>query len=200
MIEQPGGYFSDRFYRNWTILFDQIPNDKHLSSFHCSILNKLLDKKPKGFLIDDSDDIDDSDNIEDSGDIDESDDIDLDLDTELKLLTMMNVLTKDIMLEIDWFYITLQFKLVKVMSPCIIWIPNIHDLYVTELNYLSLGLLVNYLSRDFERCSTTNILVIASTYISQKVDLALIALNKLNTCIKIRRLLILQQGKHFFTL
>nr|ARD02111.1 hypothetical protein RF2 [Fallugia paradoxa] len=149
-------------------------------------LNKFLDNKPKGFLVDDSDDIDDSDGR--------------DLDTELELLTMMNALTMDMMPEIDRFYITLQFELAKAMSPCIIWIPNIHDLDVNESNYLSLGLLVNYLSRDCERCSTRNILVIASTHIPQKVDPALIAPNKLNTCIKIRRLLIPQQRKHFFTL
>nr|YP_009569979.1 hypothetical protein RF2 [Montia fontana]YP_009569996.1 hypothetical protein RF2 [Montia fontana]QBC68354.1 hypothetical protein RF2 [Montia fontana]QBC68355.1 hypothetical protein RF2 [Montia fontana] len=151
-------------------------------------LNKFLDNKPKGFLIDDSDDID------------ASDDIDRDLDAELELLTMMNALTMDMMPEIDPFYITLQFELAKAMSPCIIWIPNIHDLDVNESNYLSLGLLVNYLSRDCERGSTRNILVIASTHIPQKVDPALIAPNKLNTCIKIRRLLIPQQRKHFFTL
>nr|YP_010507680.1 Ycf2 [Talinum fruticosum]YP_010507698.1 Ycf2 [Talinum fruticosum]UXG55637.1 Ycf2 [Talinum fruticosum]UXG55655.1 Ycf2 [Talinum fruticosum] len=147
-------------------------------------LNKFLDNKPKGFLID------------------ASDDIDRDLDTELELLTMMNALTMDMdmMPEIDPFYITLQFELAKAMSPCIIWIPNIHDLDVNESNYLSLGLLVNYLSRDCERWSTRNILVIASTHIPQKVDPALIAPNKLNTCIKIRRLLIPQQRKHFFTL
>nr|YP_009700224.1 Ycf2 [Justicia flava]YP_009700243.1 Ycf2 [Justicia flava]QEP94775.1 Ycf2 [Justicia flava]QEP94795.1 Ycf2 [Justicia flava] len=149
-------------------------------------LNKFLDNKPKGFLIDD-DDID----------IDASDDIDRDLDTELELLTMMNALTMDMMPKLDRFYITLQFELAKAMSPCIIWIPNIHDLDVNEANYLSLGLLVNNLS---ERCSTRNILVIASTHIPQKVDPALIAPNKLNTCIKIRRLLIPQQRKHFFTL
>nr|YP_009462572.1 hypothetical chloroplast RF21 [Boehmeria spicata]YP_009462588.1 hypothetical chloroplast RF21 [Boehmeria spicata]AUV64858.1 hypothetical chloroplast RF21 [Boehmeria spicata]AUV64859.1 hypothetical chloroplast RF21 [Boehmeria spicata] len=157
-------------------------------------LNKFLDNKPKGFLIDDSDDIDDTD------DIDDSDDIDRDLDTKLELLTMMNALTMDMMPEIDPFYITLQFELAKAMSPCIIWIPNIHDLDVNESNYLSLGLLVNYLYRDYERCSTRKILVIASTHIPQKVDPALIAPNKLNTCIKIRRLLIPQQRKHFFTL
>nr|YP_009662146.1 hypothetical chloroplast RF21 [Mitella diphylla]YP_009662162.1 hypothetical chloroplast RF21 [Mitella diphylla]QCU47258.1 hypothetical chloroplast RF21 [Mitella diphylla]QCU47274.1 hypothetical chloroplast RF21 [Mitella diphylla] len=162
-------------------------------------LNKFLDNKPKGFLIDDID-IDDSDDIDASDDIDDSDDIDRDLDTELELLTMMNALTMDMMPEIDRFYITLQFELAKAMSPCIIWIPNIHDLDVNESNYLSLGLLVNYLSRDCERCSTRNILVIASTHIPQKVDPALIAPNKLNTCIKIRRLLIPQQRKHFFTL
>ncbi|PRQ49124.1 putative ATPase, AAA-type, core, P-loop containing nucleoside triphosphate hydrolase [Rosa chinensis] len=145
-------------------------------------LNKFLDNKPKGFLVDDSDDIG------------------RDLDTELELLTMMNALTMDMMLEIDRIYITLQFELAKAMSPCIIWIPNIHDLDVNESNYLSLGLLVNYLSRDYERCSTRNILVIASTHIPKKVDPALIAPNKLNICIKIRRLLIPQQRKHFFTL
>nr|QXI86363.1 hypothetical protein RF2 [Gentiana producta]QXI86372.1 hypothetical protein RF2 [Gentiana producta] len=143
-------------------------------------LNKFLDNnKPKGFLIDDSDDH----------------------DTELELLTMMNALTMDMMLEIDRFYITLQFELAKAISPCIIWIPSIHDLEdVNESNYLSLGLLVNHLSRDCERCSARNILVFASTHIPQKVDPALIAPNRLNTCIKIRRLLIPQQRKHFFTL
>ncbi|KAL3502436.1 hypothetical protein ACH5RR_036885, partial [Cinchona calisaya] len=150
-------------------------------------LNKFLDNKPKGFLFDDIN-------------IDDSDDIDRDLDTELELLTMMNALTMDMMPEIDRFYITLKFELAKAMSPSIIWIPNIHDLDVNESNYLSLGLLVNHLSRDCERCSTRNILVIASTHIPQKVDPALIAPNKLNTCIKIRRLLIPQQRKHFFAL
>nr|YP_010209590.1 Ycf2 [Impatiens davidii]YP_010209608.1 Ycf2 [Impatiens davidii]UBA17532.1 Ycf2 [Impatiens davidii]UBA17550.1 Ycf2 [Impatiens davidii] len=154
-------------------------------------LNKFLDNKPKDFLIDDI-------NMDDSDDIDASDDIDRDLDMELELLTMMNALTMDMVSEIDRFYITLQFELAKAMSPCIIWIPNIHDLDVNESNYLSLGLLVNHLSRNCERCSTRNILVIASTHIPQKVDPALIAPNKLNTCIKIRRLL--KQRKHFLTL
>nr|YP_010859329.1 hypothetical protein RF2 [Calamus tetradactylus]YP_010859346.1 hypothetical protein RF2 [Calamus tetradactylus]WGM73498.1 hypothetical protein RF2 [Calamus tetradactylus]WGM73515.1 hypothetical protein RF2 [Calamus tetradactylus] len=169
--------------------------------------NKFLDDKPKGYLIDDIDDsddidIDDIDDIDiddiDDIDIDDSDDIDDDLDTEL--LTMTNVLTMYMTPKIDRFDITLQFELAKAMSPCIIWIPNIHDLYVNESNYLSLGLLENYLSRDCERCSTRNILVIASTHIPQKVDPTLIAPNKLNTCIKIRRLLIPQQRKHFFIL
>nr|WGM76068.1 hypothetical protein RF2 [Chambeyronia macrocarpa] len=155
--------------------------------------NKFLDDKSKGYLIDDID-IDDSDDI----DIDDSDDIDDDLDTEL--LTMTNVLTMYMTPKISRFDITLQFELAKAMSPCIIWIPNIHDLHVNESNYLSLGLLENYLSRDCERCSTRNILVIASTHIPQKVDPTLIAPNKLNTCIKIRRLLIPQQRKHFFIL
>ena len=53
-------------------------------------LNKFLDNKLEGFLIDDSDDID------------------RDLDTELEFLTMTNALTMDMMPEIDRFYITLQ--------------------------------------------------------------------------------------------
>ncbi|KAI9075989.1 hypothetical protein K1719_042061 [Acacia pycnantha] len=172
-------------------------------------LNKFLDNKLKGSLIDDDDDDDDSDDddIDDSDDIDidDSDDIDRDLDTELELLTMDMMETMymmDMIPEKDRFsiYLTLQFELAKAMSPCIIWIPNIHDLDVNESNYLSLGLLVNYLSRDCERCSTRDILVIASTHIPQKVDPALIAPNKLNTCIKIRRLVIPQQRKYFFTL
>nr|ANP25646.1 Ycf2 [Schisandra chinensis] len=147
--------------------------------------NKFLDDRAKGYL---SDDID----------IDESDDINHDLDAEL--LNMTNVLTMYMMPKIDRFAITLKFELAKAMSPCIIWIPNIHELYVSESNYLSLGLLVNHLSRACERRSTRNILVIASTHIPQKVDPALIAPNKSNTCIKIRRFLIPQQQKYFFIL
>nr|YP_009863963.1 Ycf2 [Corsia dispar]QKE31450.1 Ycf2 [Corsia dispar] len=162
--------------------------------------NKFLDGKSKGYHDIDFDDIDDI-NIDDSYDIniDDSYDID-DLDTEL--LTMTNALTMYMYMtpKIDPFYISLQFELAKAMSPCIIWIPNIHDLYVNESNYLSLGLLENYLSRDRERCSPRNILVIASTHIPKKVDPALIAPDKFNTCIKIRRLLIPQQRKRFFIL
>ncbi|MBA0550643.1 hypothetical protein Golob_021577, partial [Gossypium lobatum] len=110
-------------------------------------LNKFLDNKVKGFLINDID-------IDDSDDIDASDVIDHDLDADLELLTMMNALNIDMVSKIDRFYITLQFKLEKTMSHCIIWIPNIHDLDVNEVNYLSLSLLVNYLSKDCERCSS----------------------------------------------
>ncbi|KAK7295980.1 hypothetical protein VNO77_51011 [Canavalia gladiata] len=164
-------------------------------------MNKFLKNNLEDFFIDEGEDeLDDGDDIDDSDNIDDSDDIDLDPDRELEFLTSMNILPLDILPEIDRFYITLQFELAKAMSPCIIWIPNIHDLDADESNYLSLGLLVNYLSRDCERCSTGNILIIASTHIPQKVDPALIAPNKLSTCIKIRRLLIPQQRKHFFTL
>nr|YP_009996492.1 hypothetical chloroplast RF21 [Astragalus laxmannii]QNQ65881.1 hypothetical chloroplast RF21 [Astragalus laxmannii]WDD39443.1 hypothetical chloroplast RF21 [Astragalus mongholicus var. dahuricus]WFG52249.1 hypothetical chloroplast RF21 [Astragalus laxmannii]WFG52325.1 hypothetical chloroplast RF21 [Astragalus laxmannii] len=180
-------------------------------------LNKFLDNHPKGFNIDENDSEEKifdekegtiysllpSNESEDSYysyDSDDSEDFDRDLDRKLKFITMKDVLPRDLIPDIDRFLITLQFELAKAMSPCIIWIPNIHDLNMNESNDLSLGLLVNYLSRDSQRCSTRNILVIASTHIPQKVDPALIAPNKLNTCIKIRRLLIPQQRKHFFTL
>lgn len=66
----------------------------------------------------------------------------------------------------------------KPTSSCIILIPNLHDLDVNKLIYLSFDLLVNNLFRNCERCCTRNILVIASTYISKKVNYAPKAPNK----------------------
>ncbi|GFP90962.1 protein ycf2 [Phtheirospermum japonicum] len=67
------------------------------------------------------------------------DDIDIDDSDDIDIVTILMLVT------------ILMFKLAKAMSPCIIWIPNIHDLDVNESNYLSFGLLVNHL---YERCST----------------------------------------------
>nr|YP_010195256.1 hypothetical chloroplast RF2 [Flagellaria indica]YP_010195273.1 hypothetical chloroplast RF2 [Flagellaria indica]UAA82238.1 hypothetical chloroplast RF2 [Flagellaria indica]UAA82255.1 hypothetical chloroplast RF2 [Flagellaria indica]ULQ65890.1 hypothetical protein RF2 [Flagellaria indica]ULQ65907.1 hypothetical protein RF2 [Flagellaria indica]ULQ65976.1 hypothetical protein RF2 [Flagellaria indica] len=139
--------------------------------------------------------IDSSDDI----DIDDSDYIDDDFYSELYNIEDTQTLERERVPKIDPFFkfdITFQFQLAKVMAPCIIWIPNIHSLYMDEVNYLSLGLVENYLSRG----STGDIIVIASTHIPQKVDPALIAPNKLNTCIKVRRLLIPQERKHLFLL
>nr|WCR63274.1 hypothetical chloroplast RF21 [Trigonella foenum-graecum] len=176
-------------------------------------VNKLLDNYPKNFDIDDFEDdiFDDREGTiysllprnEDSCynlDRYDSDYIDRNFDRQLEFLSMKETVYEEIVPEIDRFFLMLQFELAKAMSPCIIWIPNIHDLDMKESNDLSLGLVVNSLSRDSEKCSTKNILVIASTHIPQKVDPALIAPNKLNTCIKVRRLLIPQQRKQFFTL
>ncbi|VVA23151.1 PREDICTED: Ycf2 [Prunus dulcis] len=58
-------------------------------AFITVFLNKFLENKPKGFLVDDSDDIDDRDDIDDSDDCD--------FDRALELLTMMNALTMDMM-------------------------------------------------------------------------------------------------------
>ena len=176
-------------------------------------VNKLLDNYPKNFDIDNFEDdiFDDREGTiysllprnEDSCynmDRYDSDYIDRNFDRQLEFLSMNEPVSREIVPEIDRFFLTLQFELAKAMSPCIIWIPNIHDLDMNESNDLSLGLLVNSLSMDSEKSSTKNILVIASTHIPKKVDPALIAPNKLNTCIKIRRLLIPQQRKQFFTL
>nr|YP_009973443.1 hypothetical protein RF2 [Halophila beccarii]YP_009973456.1 hypothetical protein RF2 [Halophila beccarii]QNH92894.1 hypothetical protein RF2 [Halophila beccarii]QNH92907.1 hypothetical protein RF2 [Halophila beccarii] len=132
-------------------------------------------------------------------------------DLDVELLAMTNALAKSAKYQhkykkqlrrkkIERVIITIHLELAKAMSPCIIWIPNIHDMYVREWSYLSHGLLVNSLSRDSKRCSTRNFLVIASTHIPQKVDPGLIAPDKLNTCIKIRKLVLSQQRKHFFML
>nr|YP_010173618.1 hypothetical chloroplast RF2 [Medicago arabica]QSJ48855.1 hypothetical chloroplast RF2 [Medicago arabica] len=180
-------------------------------------LDKFLDTYPKGFDINDIFDEDDDGlfderegtiysllprNEDSCYNLDryDSDYLDRHYDSYLEFLSMEDPIREDIIPKIDRYLITLQFELAKAMSPCIIWIPNIHDLDGNESNDLSLGLLVNSLSRDSKKSSTRNILVIASTHIPQKVDPALIAPNKLNTCIKIRRLLIPQQRKHFFSL
>ncbi|KAJ8427060.1 hypothetical protein Cgig2_006737 [Carnegiea gigantea] len=52
------------------------------------------------------------------------------------------------------FYILFQFKLVKIMSTCIIWIPDIHDLHMNKSNYLYRCLLVKYISMNYETSST----------------------------------------------
>nr|YP_009109941.1 hypothetical chloroplast RF21 [Trifolium strictum]AIJ28408.1 hypothetical chloroplast RF21 [Trifolium strictum] len=183
-------------------------------------LNKFLDNYPKGIDVDDYDSEDDDLFDEREGTIysflpsfedscyknrdDDSDDLydNFDFDRELEFLSMQHPVSKNIIeeSEIDRYYLGLQFELAKAMSPCIIWIPNIHDLDRNDSNDLSLALLVNSLSTDSSESSTRNSLIIASTHIPQKVDPALLAPNKLNTCIKIRRLVIPQQRKQFFTL
>nr|YP_010581724.1 Ycf2 [Cymbaria mongolica]YP_010581740.1 Ycf2 [Cymbaria mongolica]UYS85103.1 Ycf2 [Cymbaria mongolica]UYS85109.1 Ycf2 [Cymbaria mongolica] len=90
--------------------------------------------------------------------------------------------------------INIQFEFAKALSPCILWLPNIHDLGLEESEDLSLGVFANHLS------STRNILILASTHIPEKVDPGLLGPDRFNTCIKIRRPLIPQQRKHFFTL
>nr|YP_009405985.1 hypothetical chloroplast RF2 [Lobelia sessilifolia]YP_009406008.1 hypothetical chloroplast RF2 [Lobelia sessilifolia]ASA38059.1 hypothetical chloroplast RF2 [Lobelia sessilifolia]ASA38084.1 hypothetical chloroplast RF2 [Lobelia sessilifolia] len=124
------------------------------------------------------------------------------INMELEQLTRMDALTEemDTVWRVAQFYISLQIELTKAISPCIIWIPNIHELHFRDSGSFSLELLVNLLSWDCERSSTGNSLVIASTHFPQFVDPSLIAPHRLDTCIKVRRPLIPQQRKHFFTL
>nr|YP_009403598.1 hypothetical chloroplast RF2 [Hippobroma longiflora]YP_009403621.1 hypothetical chloroplast RF2 [Hippobroma longiflora]ASA34790.1 hypothetical chloroplast RF2 [Hippobroma longiflora]ASA34815.1 hypothetical chloroplast RF2 [Hippobroma longiflora] len=124
------------------------------------------------------------------------------INMELEQLTRMDALTEEIYTvgHVAQFYISLQIELTKAISPCIIWIPNIHELHFRDSGSFSLELLVNLLSWDCERSSTGNSLVIASTHFPQFVDPSLIAPQRLDTCIKVRRPLIPQQRKHFLTL
>nr|YP_010323883.1 hypothetical chloroplast RF2 [Miliusa glochidioides]YP_010323900.1 hypothetical chloroplast RF2 [Miliusa glochidioides]UKP90032.1 hypothetical chloroplast RF2 [Miliusa glochidioides]UKP90050.1 hypothetical chloroplast RF2 [Miliusa glochidioides] len=177
--------------------------------------DEFRNDEPKRIFIeeDDLDEIEDDSNTTDDDDFDDDDfddigDIDADFGFDMELwITMMEARAVYTAPEIETvpFNTTFQLELVrlefaKAMSHCIIWIPNIHDLSVNESNYLSLGILENYLYRDCERGSTRNFLVIASTHIPKKVDPGLIAPNKFNTCIKMRRPLIPQRRKHFFIL
>nr|YP_010892211.1 hypothetical chloroplast RF2 [Ludwigia hyssopifolia]YP_010892228.1 hypothetical chloroplast RF2 [Ludwigia hyssopifolia]WJO89907.1 hypothetical chloroplast RF2 [Ludwigia hyssopifolia]WJO89924.1 hypothetical chloroplast RF2 [Ludwigia hyssopifolia] len=168
-------------------------------------LNKVMDSN---FIFDDSGEVDED--FEDGGDVVFDNRIDLEEsdgfiedddigDRELELVTMMNESPVTCLLPwfIDRFFLILQLELARAMSPCIIWIPNIHNLNWIESMDLSFGLFVNDIPQDWQ---SQKILVIASTHIPQKVDPYLIAPNKLNTCIKIRRLLSPQERKHFFTL
>nr|YP_011033898.1 hypothetical protein RF1 [Gueldenstaedtia verna]WRI15699.1 hypothetical protein RF1 [Gueldenstaedtia verna] len=132
---------------------------------------------------------------DESDENDPSDDLNRYFEDNLTLQDL--VMSRELIPEIDPFLINLQLELAKVLSPCIIWVPNIHDLDMNESKDLSLGLFVNYLSRDSE---SRNILVIASTHLPQKVDPVLLAPDKFSTCIKMRKLLIPQQRKHFFHL
>nr|YP_009403449.1 hypothetical chloroplast RF2 [Downingia cuspidata]YP_009403458.1 hypothetical chloroplast RF2 [Downingia cuspidata]ASA34641.1 hypothetical chloroplast RF2 [Downingia cuspidata]ASA34652.1 hypothetical chloroplast RF2 [Downingia cuspidata] len=122
------------------------------------------------------------------------------INRELDRLTRRDDLTEemDTVWGVAQFYISLQIELTKALSPCIIWIPDIHELRLRDS--VSLELVVNVLSWDCERSSPGNSIVIASSHFPQFVEPALLAPHRLDTCIKVRRPLIPQQRKHFFTL
>nr|YP_010471525.1 hypothetical protein RF2 [Gastrodia flexistyla]UVG40864.1 hypothetical protein RF2 [Gastrodia flexistyla] len=121
-------------------------------------------------------------------------------DTDDIYIKNINMLTMSTASNLDQLGLILQFELAKEISPCIIWIPNIHYLQMSELNYfyIGVGILDNYLFGDIERSSLGKILVIASTQIPKKVDPVLIDTNRFNICIKIRGLILSQQLKQFF--
>nr|YP_009435179.1 hypothetical chloroplast RF2 [Lobelia linearis]YP_009435202.1 hypothetical chloroplast RF2 [Lobelia linearis]ATG25180.1 hypothetical chloroplast RF2 [Lobelia linearis]ATG25205.1 hypothetical chloroplast RF2 [Lobelia linearis] len=132
-----------------------------------------------------------------------------DVNVELEELTMMDgaVVEMDTIYDVAKFFTSLQFELTKAMAPCIIWVPNIHELDFRDSGSFCLDLLVKLLSWDCERSSNNcerfsnrNSLVIASTHIPTEVHPALIAPHRFGKCIKIRRPLISRQQRHFFTL
>nr|YP_010471582.1 hypothetical protein RF2 [Gastrodia peichatieniana]UVG40940.1 hypothetical protein RF2 [Gastrodia peichatieniana] len=112
----------------------------------------------------------------------------------------INMLAMSTASNLDQLGLILQFELAKEISPCIIWIPNIHYLQISEFNYfyIGVGILDNYLFGDIERSYLGKIIVIASTQIPKKVDPVLIDTNRFNICINIRRLILSQQQKQFF--
>nr|QYJ56532.1 hypothetical chloroplast RF2 [Adenophora kayasanensis] len=94
-------------------------------------------------------------------------------------------------------YSCLQMELAKAMSPCLIWIPNIHEVTFEDSDFFTLGLLAYLLSWD---CSSSNNLIIASTHMPQRMQPCLIDPQRFNTCIKVRRPIISQQQKNFLIL
>nr|YP_010375684.1 hypothetical chloroplast RF21 [Gastrodia longistyla]QXU60602.1 hypothetical chloroplast RF21 [Gastrodia longistyla]UVG40921.1 hypothetical chloroplast RF21 [Gastrodia longistyla] len=118
-------------------------------------------------------------------------------DIYIKNINMLDMSTAS---NLDQLGLILQFELAKEISPCIIWIPNIHYLQRSEFNYfyIGVGILDNYLFGDIERSYLGKIIVIASTQIPKKVDPVLIDTNRFNICINIRRLILSQQQKQFF--
>nr|QYB18295.1 Ycf2 [Sphaerocarpos texanus] len=91
----------------------------------------------------------------------------------------------------------------KKMSPCIIWVQNIHQLNVNHFTQnvesdptFLLGILLKYFQIDLIKAKkTNNIIVIGSTNLPKKVDPALISPNRLDKIINVRLFNISQRKK-----
>nr|QUG10351.1 Ycf2 [Hymenophyllum coreanum] len=90
--------------------------------------------------------------------------------------------------------LNLIFAIAKQMSPCTIWIQDIHELNVHRLYHrleanpgFLLCLTLRSISYERKTSCIRNNLVIASTHVPSKVDPALIASNRLNQLINFRR-------------
>nr|YP_009922657.1 Ycf2 [Wiesnerella denudata]QNA49805.1 Ycf2 [Wiesnerella denudata] len=99
--------------------------------------------------------------------------------------------------------LTLDFA--KKMSPCIIWIQNVHQLNVNRLTQnvesdptFLLGILLKYFQTDLSQTKKKhNIIIIGSTHLPKKVDPALISPNRLDKIINVRLFNISQRKKQF---
>nr|YP_009041032.1 Ycf2 [Tetraphis pellucida]AIB08520.1 Ycf2 [Tetraphis pellucida] len=96
--------------------------------------------------------------------------------------------------------LNLILELAEKMSPCIIWIQNIHELNVNRSTQnvesdptFLLGILLKYFQTNFIKKDTRNIVIIGSTHLPKKVDPALISPNRLDRLINIRTLNLLQR-------
>nr|YP_009668471.1 Ycf2 [Heteroscyphus argutus]QCW59246.1 Ycf2 [Heteroscyphus argutus] len=101
--------------------------------------------------------------------------------------------------------LNLTLELAKGMSPCIIWIRNIHQLDVnrTTQNIESdptflLGILLKHFRTDsLENGAKKNIIMIGSTHVPKKVDPSLISPDRLDRVLNIRLLNTYQRKNQF---
>nr|BDZ75635.1 Component of 2-MD heteromeric AAA-ATPase complex [Timmiella anomala] len=103
--------------------------------------------------------------------------------------------------------LTLILELAEKLSPCIIWMQNIHELNVNRSTQnvesdptFLLGIFFKYFQTDFSKKNTNNIVIIGSTHLPKKVDPALISPNRLDRLINIRMFNILQRQKKLLIL
>nr|QXG18997.1 hypothetical protein [Ephedra californica] len=121
-----------------------------------------------------------------------------------------------IKINLEWFFgkTFSQFHrtltMAEIMSPCIIWIPNIHVLERnTRTSIIKMDIIIkkkallHRLLDHMDSCdensftSRRNIVFIASTHIPRKVDPNLMTPNRLGQFINIRMLLVSQREKEF---
>ena len=101
--------------------------------------------------------------------------------------------------------LNLILDLAKEMSPCIIWIRNIHQLDVNRSTQniesdptFLLGILLKHFRTDYlETRQKNNILMIGSTHVPQKVDPSLISPDRLDRILNIRLLNTYQRNNKF---
>nr|QWW92698.1 hypothetical protein [Tayloria sp. 49123] len=100
--------------------------------------------------------------------------------------------------------LNLILELAKKLSPCIIWMPNIHELNVNRSTQnvesdptFLLGIFLKYFQTGFSKKNNNKIVIIGSTHLPKKVDPALISPNRLDRLINIRMFNILQRKKKF---
>nr|YP_005352924.1 hypothetical chloroplast RF21 [Mankyua chejuensis]ADZ47956.1 hypothetical chloroplast RF21 [Mankyua chejuensis]AJJ48586.1 Ycf2 [Mankyua chejuensis] len=101
----------------------------------------------------------------------------------------------------------LTFELAKKMSPCMVWIQDIHELNFNSIinesevdpKFLLHSLLRHLSNRSPNSCFVNN-MVIASTHVPARVDPAIISPNRLDQLINIRMFTIHQHEKEFPTL
>nr|YP_010917727.1 Ycf2 protein [Encalypta ciliata]UVG41313.1 Ycf2 protein [Encalypta ciliata] len=96
----------------------------------------------------------------------------------------------------------LILELAEKLSPCIIWIQNIHELNVNRSTQnvesdptFLLGIFLKYFQTDFSKKNINTTVIIGSTHLPKKVDPALISPNRLDQLINIRLFNILQREK-----